>query len=88
MLRTPAPRSVSPAPTCLWSWPGWLGAKWHEEQPWIPLLLLAKSLRDAGGEHLPVRPAGLLVVRTASPALLVATVPSVLPEARRKARKS
>jgi uncharacterized membrane protein len=63
------------------------GARRHEEQPWIPLALLAKSVVDAAG-------AGYLFAEqatkhkkicswcTVSAGLLLATVPVVLPEAR------
>jgi hypothetical protein len=63
------------------------GARRHRDQPWIPLALLAKSAADAAG--------GLLLTAeqltkhrrlcswcTATAALLVATVPVALPEAR------
>lgn len=63
------------------------GATRHEDQPWIPLALLAKSLVDAAG-------GGYLLAEqltkhkkvcswcTVSAGLLIATVPAVLPEAR------
>jgi uncharacterized membrane protein len=62
-------------------------AKRHEEQPWIPLLLLGKSLVDAaGGLYLfaeqVTKHKKVCSWCTASSALLVATVPAVLPEAR------
>ena len=63
------------------------GAKRHEEQPWIPLLLLGKSLVDAAGgvylfaEQL-TKHKKVCSWCTASAALLVATVPAVMPEAR------
>lgn len=63
------------------------GAKRYEQQPWIPLALLAKSGLDAAG--------GLLLTAeqltkhkrlcswcTVTAALLVATVPTALPEAK------
>ena len=63
------------------------GEKRHEETPWIPLLLLAKSLADAaGGLYLTAeqltKHKRVCSWCTASAALLVATVPTVLPEAR------
>ena len=63
------------------------GAKRHEEQPWIPLLLLGKSLFDAaGGVYLfaeqVTKHKRICSWCTVSSALLVATVPAVLPEAR------
>jgi len=63
------------------------GAKRHEEQPWIPLVLLAKSLFDAsGGLYLfaeqVTKHKKVCSWCTASAALLLATVPAVLPEAR------
>lgn len=63
------------------------GAKRHEEQPWIPLLLLAKSLVDAaGGLYLTAEQVTkhkrICSWCTASALLLVATVPTALPEAR------
>ena len=63
------------------------GAKRHEEQPWIPLVLLAKSLVDAsGGVYLfaeqVTKHKKVCSWCTASAALLLATVPAVLPEAR------
>jgi uncharacterized membrane protein len=63
------------------------GAKRHEEQPWIPLVLLAKSLFDAsGGVYLfteqVTKHKKVCSWCTASAALLLATVPAVLPEAR------
>ncbi len=63
------------------------GAKRHEEQPWIPMLLLAKSLVDAaGGLYLTAeqltKHRRLCSWCTVSGALLVATVPTALPEAR------
>jgi uncharacterized membrane protein len=59
----------------------------HREQPWIPLLLLAKSAADAAGglfltaEQLS-RHRKVCSWCTAGAALLVATVPVALPEAR------
>jgi hypothetical protein len=63
------------------------GARRHRDQPWIPLAMFAKSLADATG--------GLLLTTeqltkhrklcswcTVTTALLVATVPVALPEAR------
>ena len=63
------------------------GADRHEEQPWIPLLLLAKSVVDAaGGTYLFVEQVTkhkkVCSWCTVSAGLLVATVPAVLPEAR------
>lgn len=63
------------------------GAKRHEEQPWIPLVLLVKSVLDAaGGLYLfaeqVTKHKKVCSWCTASAALLVATVPAVLPEAR------
>ena len=63
------------------------GARRHEEQPWIPLALLAKSLVDAaGGLYLTAeqltKHKRVCSWCTASAALLVATVPTALPEAR------
>ena len=63
------------------------GANRHEEQPWIPLLLLAKSVADAaGGAYLFVEQVTkhkkVCSWCTVSAGLLVATVPAVLPEAR------
>jgi uncharacterized membrane protein len=63
------------------------GARRHEEQPWIPLALLAKSLLDAaGGLYLfaeqVTRHKKVCSWCTVSAGLLVATVPVVLPEAR------
>ncbi len=63
------------------------GEKRHEEAPWIPLLLLAKSLADAaGGLYLTAeqltKHKRVCSWCTASAALLIATVPTVLPEAR------
>ena len=62
-------------------------AKRHEEQPWIPLALLAKSLLDAaGGAYLfaeqVTKHKRVCSWCTASAGLLIATVPAVLPEAR------
>jgi hypothetical protein len=59
----------------------------HEEQPWIPLLLLAKSLVDAaGGLYLfaeqVTKHRRVCSWCTVSAGLLLATVPAVLPEAR------
>ena len=63
------------------------GANRHEEQPWIPLLLLGKSLVDAaGGLYLTAeqltKHKRICSWCTASGALLVMTVPTALPEAR------
>ena len=63
------------------------GARRHEEQPWIPLALLAKSLIDAaGGLYLTAEQVTkhkrVCSWCTASAVLLVATVPTALPEAR------
>lgn len=63
------------------------GARRHEEQPWIPLVLLAKSLLDAaGGTYLfaeqVTRHKKVCSWCTVSAGLLLATVPTVLPEAR------
>jgi hypothetical protein len=63
------------------------GARRHEEQPWIPLLLLAKTLADvAGGLYLTAeqltKHKRLCSWCTATSVLQLATVPSVLPEAR------
>jgi hypothetical protein len=63
------------------------GARRHEDQPWIPLVLLAKSLADAaGGIYLFAEQLSkhkkVCSWCTASAALLVATVPAVLPEAK------
>ena len=63
------------------------GAKRYEEQPWIPLLLLAKSVVDAaGGLYLTAEQVTkhkrVCSWCTASAVLLVATVPTALPEAR------
>lgn len=63
------------------------GARRHEDQPWIPLVLLAKSVVDAAGgvylfaEQL-TKHKKVCSWCTASAALLVATVPAVAPEAR------
>ncbi|MBW3639004.1 MAG: vitamin K epoxide reductase family protein [Actinobacteria bacterium] len=62
------------------------GADRHEKQPWIPLLLLAKSVVDAaGGAYLfaeqVTKHKKVCSWCTASAGLLVATVPAVLPEA-------
>lgn len=62
-------------------------ARRHEEQPWIPLALLAKSLFDAaGGGYLFAEQLSkhrrICSWCTASSLLLIATVPAVLPEAR------
>ena len=59
----------------------------HEEQPWIPLALLAKSAVDAlGGAYLfaeqITKHRRVCSWCTVSAGLLVATVPAVLPEAR------
>lgn len=67
------------------------GAKRYEEQPWIPLLLLAKSLLDASGglylfaEQL-TRHKRICSWCTVSAGLLLATVPTVLPEAEAACR--
>ncbi len=59
----------------------------HRDQPWIPLVLLAKSLADAAGalyliaEQL-TKHKRICSWCTASAGLLLATVPTVLPEAR------
>lgn len=63
------------------------GATRHEDQPWIPLLLLGKSVVDAaGGLYLfseqVTKHKKLCSWCTVSAGLLVATVPAVLPEAR------
>ncbi len=63
------------------------GADRYEKQPWIPLLLLAKSLADAaGGTYLfaeqVTKHRRVCSWCTASAGLLLATVPAVLPEAR------
>ena len=63
------------------------GARRHEQQPWVPLLLLAKSLVDAtGGAYLfaeqVTKHKRVCSWCTASAGLLIATVPAVLPEAR------
>ncbi|HWH28336.1 MAG TPA: vitamin K epoxide reductase family protein [Mycobacteriales bacterium] len=63
------------------------GERRHEQLPWVPLLLAAKSLLDAAGgtylfaEQL-TKHRRICSWCTASAALLVATVPAVLPEAR------
>lgn len=63
------------------------GAKRHEDQPWIPLALLAKSVVDAAGggylfaEQL-TKHRRVCSWCTVSAGLLIATVPAVLPEAR------
>jgi uncharacterized membrane protein len=63
------------------------GAKRHEDQPWIPLALLAKSLVDAAGasylfaEQI-TKHRRVCSWCTVSAGLLLATVPAVLPEAR------
>ena len=59
----------------------------HERQPWIPLALLAKSVVDAaGGIYLfaeqVTKHRRICSWCTVSSALLVATVPAALPEAR------
>ncbi|MDP9436803.1 MAG: glycoside hydrolase family 15 protein, partial [Actinomycetota bacterium] len=59
----------------------------HQEQPWIPLALVAKSLLDAaGGVYLfaeqVTRHKRICSWCTVSAGLLLATVPAVLPEAR------
>lgn len=63
------------------------GARRHEEQPWIPLVLLAKSVVDAaGGAYLfaeqVTKHKKVCSWCTVSAGLLLATVPAVLPEAR------
>ena len=63
------------------------GPKRHEEQPWIPLLLAAKSALDAaGGTYLlaeqVTRHRRICSWCTVSAGLLLATLPAVLPEAR------
>lgn len=63
------------------------GADRHEQRPWIPLALLAKSLADAaGGTYLfaeqVTRHKKICSWCTVSAGLLIATVPTVLPEAR------
>lgn len=63
------------------------GARRYQDQPWIPLALLAKSLLDAAGaayltaEQL-TRHKRVCSWCTATAALLVAAVPSAVPEAR------
>lgn len=63
------------------------GSTRYQEQPWIPLALLAKSLLDAAGglfltaEQL-TKHKRICSWCTATAALLVATVPAALPEAR------
>ena len=59
----------------------------HEQQPWVPMLLLAKSVADAaGGMYLfaeqVTKHKRLCSWCTASAGLLLATVPAALPEAR------
>lgn len=59
----------------------------HEKQPWVPLALLAKSVVDAaGGVYLFAEQVSkhrrVCSWCTVSSALLVATVPAVLPEAK------
>jgi uncharacterized membrane protein len=87
MLKTPdATLGITSAGVSL-ALAGMGGAKRHEEQPWIPLVLLAKSLFDAsGGVYLfaeqVTKHKKVCSWCTASAALLVATVPAVLPEAR------
>jgi uncharacterized membrane protein len=63
------------------------GADRHEQRPWIPLVLLAKSVADAaGGTYLfaeqVTRHKRICSWCTAGAGLLLATVPTVLPEAR------
>lgn len=63
------------------------GDQRHREQPWIPLLLLAKSVADAAGglwltAEQVTRHRAVCSWCTAATALLVATVPAVVPEAR------
>ena len=63
------------------------GAQRAQEQPWVPLALLAKSAFDAAGALLLTaeqltQHRRLCSWCTASAALLVATVPAALPEAR------
>ncbi len=63
------------------------GSRRYQDQPWIPLALLAKSLLDAAGaayltaEQL-TKHKRVCSWCTATAALLVAAVPSALPEAR------
>jgi uncharacterized membrane protein len=59
----------------------------HQQQPWIPLLLLAKSVADAaGGTYLfaeqVTKHKRICSWCTASAGLLLATVPTAVPEAR------
>ena len=63
------------------------GSDRHREQPWIPLLLLAKSVVDAAGASYlfaeqVTKHRKVCSWCTASAGLLLATVPGVLPEAR------
>ena len=63
------------------------GADRHKEQPWIPLLLLAKSVVDAAGASYlfaeqVTKHKKVCSWCTASAGLLLATVPTALPEAR------
>jgi len=87
MLRTPdATLGIASAGLSL-VLAGMGGAKRHEEQPWIPLALLAKSLLDAaGGSYLLAeqitKHKKICSWCTVSAGLLLATVPVVLPEAR------
>lgn len=87
MLRTPdAAIGIASAGVSL-VLAGMGSAKRHEEQPWIPLLLLAKSLADAAGasylfaEQL-TKHKKVCSWCTVSAGLLIATVPAVWPEAR------
>jgi uncharacterized membrane protein len=87
MLRTPdAAIGIASAGVSL-VLAGMGSAKRHEEQPWIPLLLLAKSLADAAGasylfaEQL-TKHKKVCSWCTVSAGLLFATVPAVWPEAR------
>ncbi len=87
MLRTPdATLGITSAGVSL-VLAGMGSAKRHEEQPWIPLVLLAKSLVDAaGGLYLfaeqVTKHRRVCSWCTVSAGLLLATVPAVLPEAR------
>ena len=87
MLRTPdATLGIASAGVSL-VLAGMGSAERHEEQPWIPLVLLAKSLVDAaGGLYLfaeqVTKHRRLCSWCTVSAGLLIATVPAVLPEAR------
>lgn len=87
MLRTPdATIGIASAGVSL-VLAGMGGADRYEKQPWIPLLLLAKSLGDAvGGTYLfaeqVTKHRRICSWCTVSAGLLLATVPAVLPEAR------